>query len=607
MPTNVTYNGITLTNVHTLAFRQNVQLDDSGTDLLYHQFTIRVACVAHASGATLFHGYKSGETAGTSQIELQRKLEQTRAAFEYKVGDDVLLAANSDTKSKSVDVNNGPKPTHCSITHIAGTNSMRIEWEIVIAVIKGDGLSPGELPAKTQLAIQMNGVLNNRWSAEESYDENFYRTRIIEGKLRVKHIDIDPQTYQQLLVPKLQVGWKRVSGSFTTAPNGLELRYTVKDREMAAAPPWPATSWRGSCSQVVETNGAKIRASCTVYMEGPPVCDKKLLLERCVQVASQRIPTIRQNVGGVKALVESANYLEYLHKNAVEVNFRVLLSGEQPKIYGMFETLFGRTLSLPGYLPRTQAIPAGFDAQSPTGIFAMHLQQPHDAYHGLLPTDAGQDQATAGISFYQQENPEGSPGDSENPDSGGGGLAPDGEDGVSSEHNEFPYEYYYTVSSYTDDSGQIALLKAEQATSTATSLEMIKLTHGTTLHIIETSAARWGAQPVFPTMPKERIGASGVKEYFEYGDTEVEAPITGPDGQTLLYKAKRIWAYRVARKLEPSDKIEVEPNKMFDIPDNKHKTNKGGTVVSTGGEEFTAEELRDAGLGLDAAGNIAVL
>jgi len=422
-------------------------------------------------------------------------------------------------------------------------------------------------------------VLNNRWTAEESLDENLYRTRTIEGKLRVKHIGLNPQSYKLLVIPKLAVGWKRMRARFTTSANGLTMSYSLTDREMASAPPSPATTWNATYTETTTNNAAITKGEVAVSMEGPPDADKRMLLQRCGEVVLQRLPDIQNHKilsdGGEydgKPVIESAAIIEFLHKNAVEMRVRVRHVSTPTRIHNMVLQHFGRPLALPNYTPKTQVIPAQFDASSPTGIFAMYVQNPYDDYHGLLPTDTGSDYAAEQVQYFQEEPT--SPGDSGDPDSGGGeDVETDDKKFVSDDQAKGPYTEWTSMTTALAATGTYAVPFAEQledaTTDTTTdkpegqpSVKHISLHKNISRLVVSYTATRDHNKPEFPESPAtwENNGITYKKE----SSKEVELGGRTGAGGIASYRSRQTTYYTavspIKKRVDPvQDPSVVKP------------------------------------------------
>ena len=203
---------------------------------------------------------------------------EPRKLFVMSVGNDVLLQVGPRLVGQGTivvpvlanpgDLNNGPKPLECTIASIVGTQLMPIEFAIEICTLE------------CAEAANYSGVLNNRWSMKDSIDADFFTTRTINGRLRVADVNLNPQSFRGLVVPPLQAGFKREVIETTTSMDGLELEYTVTDKEMFAAPPSPATTWEAT-HMVSTGDGVNTHGEINVTVSGSKEVDKTDLIELC--------------------------------------------------------------------------------------------------------------------------------------------------------------------------------------------------------------------------------------------------------------------------------------------------------------------------------------
>ena len=397
MSTDVTYNQVEMKNVLTTRFEQSCQYDESNTDLMFHKFSIAIEGIVHATVAadTIILPPGNPASAVTSMDLIQATLMHPRARFTYKIGDETLLEANSNELSANRDVDNGPKPQRCDITHIAGNKVFRVRYEIDVSIVKcGVKGEEGSLAETKRQALQSSDVLNNRWTLEDTLDENFYTTRTWSGKLRVAHQALVPQLYRGLVIPPLLSGYKRMSMRFSQTPDGLNLNYQINDKQVHAAPPSPATSWSGEYLESTTKSGAKTTAEVSVRMHGPPHADKRLLLTRCVQAIETRLGNLRKGFDAIAAngigkrraiLVLNSSFRESLDKNEVEMRVNVLRTVEPARFLNLVKKRFGRDLSVGflNYKEENNPVPPAYDPTTPLGIFITYTQTPCDPYHGV--------------------------------------------------------------------------------------------------------------------------------------------------------------------------------------------------------------------------------
>ncbi len=220
--TVIEYNGVTIRNCVTEQFQQEAVFDPTGTDLLYHKFTVVVTgfCTgadrtpgvgqAIADDSFIGNGSTSAPFDPAKQLVwLRSHLEKPRHQFTMRSGvvtqsngqltPITAPAPNSGTYLLNVgpyapptaaiggtlsewkrvspstvgpgpgdkagyDLNNGPKCTHCDILHTFSNVLFRVGVTFEICKLEcetGDGR-----------ASTVEGVLSNRWSVEDQIDLN---------------------------------------------------------------------------------------------------------------------------------------------------------------------------------------------------------------------------------------------------------------------------------------------------------------------------------------------------------------------------------------------------------------------------------------------------
>jgi hypothetical protein len=178
------------------------------------------------------------------------------------------------------DLNNGPKPLGCSITRIIGNTVLFVRFTFEVCKIECDS-GDGQAPNVTQ------GVLSNRWSMSDSIDSNRMTVRTITGKLRVTTPHIEANAFRGWVVPTLQDGMRRESMQFRVTEDGLNLDYTITDREIAYSVPQPATSWQYKYTESTLT-ATTTMSHVMVHLKGDRNTDKRELIKTAVAIANAR-------------------------------------------------------------------------------------------------------------------------------------------------------------------------------------------------------------------------------------------------------------------------------------------------------------------------------
>ncbi|HVX16247.1 MAG TPA: hypothetical protein VHC22_33985 [Pirellulales bacterium] len=427
MGTNVQYGQVLLKNVQTRAWEEAWQFDESDTDALYAKYNLEFEGIIHANAALLAQtppfnsapAYTYGGS-GTDAVSIYQQiracLHEPRQLLTVTFnGQQVLRALHVDAGTDpDCDVRNGPKPRFVKLTHIANNVVFHVVFGIEVCKLECCVLNTGT--AQFVASTTPPGlVLNNRWSVAEAMDSNFFTTRTIRGKLVCSQsMAANLNTLRPQIVPTLKPGFKRESIEFAVLPNGLEADYTVVDRQVHTAAPFPATRMQATFSEQNDQQTA-FYSEIRVVMEGSPNSDKALLLTRCVQVAAARLgdpntwyPT--SDPTKTATYIEQIALTEHLGETNM-VEFVARLRRQPPVGGGAFignlpalstNSNFGQPLQLPGtptnYDPAQSPVPwpfgytPGGDARDPSDdsnpaivlyLSACFLQTPCDNQHGI--------------------------------------------------------------------------------------------------------------------------------------------------------------------------------------------------------------------------------
>lgn len=410
MTTSILYNNVELRNVQTLRFEQMAHYDESNTDLICHRFLITVEGTLHYDTSTshvgIFPPYPTVFSRPSDVMRaVQAQLMHPRGVFIYAQGDHVLLRANPApvgptagvTIDPQADVANGPKPIDCRITHVAGANVYRVQFAIEVNVVKCFSNS-FPLEASRGSVAQHPWVLSNRWSMEETKDEEFFTTRTWDGVLRVRWSSLWPHLARNLCIPMLQRGFRRVSQRFVQSADGLWLRYTITDREMHAAPPSPAVDWRATYSESLGMVGTQNIASMSVSLSGAPGSNKRALFAAGIDVLLARLRGIRDKTDRGDAededaepehhvILQNAMFVHHEHSNQIECRATIARMAQEPKtLWNLATEQIGTPLELedrPEYDPGRWLVPTAYAAGTPAAFFATYLQTPCDGFHGI--------------------------------------------------------------------------------------------------------------------------------------------------------------------------------------------------------------------------------
>jgi hypothetical protein len=323
MTTILNYNGVTMYNVVTRRWDEECSYDQSGTDLIAQKFTITVEGIVHNANMTrawvnLAGGSQNYPSGADLMVKIRRLLEQPRGYLEITTGAGKSLlkcvpSVYSNLSNPDRDVDNGPKPKNVSIVKII-KDTYRVSFTIECCKIECTG---GRTIAH---------VINNRWSVSETLDDNKFMERTIQGRVRLSHSLISPLLYRNFAVPNLEDGFKRERVEFVVAANGLECDYTITDRQVHYAPPWPATNFE--CTYTMETgDGFVIFNDIHVTVDGHPAADKRDLFTIAYWIADSKLKLYGRNIA-TDYILQGAALVEHIGPtNRIEFRCRIQ---EQP-------------------------------------------------------------------------------------------------------------------------------------------------------------------------------------------------------------------------------------------------------------------------------------
>jgi hypothetical protein len=396
MATVVYYNGVEIHNVTTRQWDEEVVYDSSGTDLLYRRIHMRFQGLAHRNNS----GYggdgswgpayivATGVSGGTSTPDIfnavRPLLLMPRQQLQVEMnGQSVLNVRGSFvglTGHGNADMDNGPKPRMAILAHVTGDQVFRIDFAIDCAVdannspVDGAPIGGGSV------------VTNNRWSITETTGDNFAITRSIRGHLRLARWVTNNQDFRTVIVPPLELSFKRERMDFGVSDNGLDCEYTIVDRQVKVAAPWPACKVDGSYTESTN-DGTTFWGDCSVTLEGPISASVQLMMVRALQIIDTRLNIVEaKNQGNIYnyQLVAASMTESIGERNVIEAHIRIQHTKESSENGGvatLWSQSFGqgksgteRILDLSSYSP-LPGQPAPYDV--------WHSQEP--ALFGYLP------------------------------------------------------------------------------------------------------------------------------------------------------------------------------------------------------------------------------
>lgn len=385
MSTAVQYGNVFLYNLFTQQIDQEAVFDDTGTDLMYWRFTVRVAgfirkyetspCMQFtASFPQNDQGVPVPPVDAADAHKAIRPQLAPRQSFRLLMNNLPVLTADpmppprnnpppgDEPTLTNYDVNQGPKCLSFRPTQIAGRNVWRVEavFEICKLECKPDGTTENA-----------SGVLSHRWSVQDSLDKNLRVTRTFSGLLRTAGGAINPHDFRAIVLPPLQPFLRRDQMQFTAGADGKSLAYTITDQEVAVAPPIPLRHWEIQHSEQL-SGGEKVAGEIQVMMEADSQADKRQMVEIGIWLIYTQLGRMTPNAQGGffanNAHLEHAVITDYIGDvNRVSIAARVWRNNPSPDKFKAFMVNLALVEILPEHLPRFSGNPTDESHDPPAG------------------------------------------------------------------------------------------------------------------------------------------------------------------------------------------------------------------------------------------------
>ncbi len=379
---DITYNNITLANIHTQEWTQQLEYDPSGTDAALMRHRITVAAILHTSQLSASLGANFHQ----QLYNLRNRLLQPRKTLTITIGQSAW------TITPELDCAAGPRPQDVSVQAIFGDQAVRVTFTVEFAWRVCESK---KLP-----------VLYHRWSINETVGEDHRIRRQVAGRLRLSSGENSPHLYRYLVFPPLEEGFARRRVTFRAPEDGLHLEYEFEDEQVSDAAPWPATVLDGNFTIHIDRE-AMYRATLDVVLAGPPIkagrwTAKSLLFIRALQIVEDRLGRVLQvslNSDKNDFFLSSAVMSERLG-NRAEVRVSVTAMIGATNLRRAVQRLlvrFGQPLKLKNYDPLRSAVPPAWgyntlgQERRPTVLALMHCL-PH-APCQVPPLGTGQPRA----------------------------------------------------------------------------------------------------------------------------------------------------------------------------------------------------------------------
>lgn len=554
----IVYNGVLIRNVLLQSIDQiPVYDEEGGTDPIgiRTQAVFKgVVFVGELTPASIKTGAQVSGVLGNSGVVLH-KLNEPRKRFIYRFADKDVLFDVSPTAVKpgsgqgqfgggAKDLNGGPLPS-VRVERVIGRKAIHVVFGIEFRTWDCDDPSP---------------VVNLRYYVTEDIDEDWYRTRTFQGRLRLRSRASHPHAFRSWVIPPLQGGFKRDRMTFRESPDGLSLIFQIVDREMDAAPPFPATSWRGNFS-ISTYDGASVIEAVDVTLRGAPSVSKTDLLKLAMKIIDMKLNVLSKVEGQlVPVVVEDAMFSEALHANEITASMRIRHTKEDPQtrlLYIGNETFgkpLGASVGLDGaYDPGRFRVPVL--PNSLAGLFTSAMQDPCQP-SGIPAT------VIQAAEPEEEISSEGGERDKDEFDDIDEGVI---EAALSVDEQKSIYTDYRISSEVQQKSGMIVVpLSAavdvedppegeESSAQKKKTVASIQLHAGMAIRTIRVVAERVGSPPKIPSPVSFLDSVNNIHhDYLTHSIESVGAKLA-PDGVAKIYHVEMAIQYGLSRTLQASD------------------------------------------------------
>lgn len=318
------YNDITIPYALISNFSQEAVYDESDTNKLYTKFDITVQGVLNADYASTIGGGAAAAMTGAQLMnQIRARLLTPRKTLQITFGGtNIIPTAQANT---TVDSKNGPHPQAVSITQLQ-TNTFLVQFRIVTHWTEtasgpdGAGATGG------------GTVISNRWTETQSIDFANFSTRTRTGKIIIRSDNpngsVPDNVRESMAVVGVPIGFLRESSSYTVSTDGLQLDYSVTDKEVFYMPPAPAFRARGKYIETTARNGAMRYGTVSLTLWGDKATKQSALLQTAIQVAASHILQRGPEGGGQNKItkIESSCLEVDMYENVVRVEMRVLMA-----------------------------------------------------------------------------------------------------------------------------------------------------------------------------------------------------------------------------------------------------------------------------------------
>jgi hypothetical protein len=274
---------------------------------------------------------RSASPTNTGDVErILRILSSNRGRFIYKIGQTILydvspaITHNGDLNSGyggeryvGLAVNQTPI-VEATVSKIIGNSTVYVDVKVKFDYMR----CTGESNTRVQSQRWFYNVKSLRWYYADDIDATTWlTTRRYRGKLEVIDRTVNVQVMRYLVLPPLQMGFKRISINLEESQDGMSLEFEVVDQEIFAVPPWPVSDWDGGTTlSFPRLLIGKANVNCELSVKAPKWVRKFTLLAWAMRIVDAKIHWYNSISYAASCFTEKFSVSDTFKDNSINVN-----------------------------------------------------------------------------------------------------------------------------------------------------------------------------------------------------------------------------------------------------------------------------------------------
>lgn len=395
------YNGVTLPFPHVTSFDQSTVMDESNTDWMYTKLDITLQCSFSPGYLNYINATELNGTTVGNPLDIMKtiraKLLKPRKSLVYTINNRSLIPGAPDGVTGTVDARNGPQPQSCRIIE-CGHDTFLCQYHIIAHYWEKNTVANG-LVTKNNVG---NFIIGHRWTETQSVDRFMLSTVTRSGVCTIRSDNVEGKIADMardtLGTVAVRSGYIRENATYTVTKDGLQLQYTITERELYKMPPTPAYEADGYYTETTPKGGATRTISAYVRLKAGKTAQQDNLIGAAISTVVVKLHNRTNNAlvslgeaansAGVAAFIQSREAKGVPHEKATTQLANVVASavGKPPSLplgaslkIGLYENTveFQATslITVPGY-NRAFGFPAFYDADTVTPNSDGVLNQP---------------------------------------------------------------------------------------------------------------------------------------------------------------------------------------------------------------------------------------